>query len=273
MKPQIRIQPTNLRLFLSLSLTLILGVSFARSADAVSVDFVSDSPGLILTSSQAWGELGINTAAHPAAQKATPLRIGGKTYEKGLGSHARGEIVLSLEKQYSRFDAEIGVQKQDGNCGSVVFWARADGVEIFKSTKMDDSTPARPVSFLVEGVGELRLMLNDAGDGITCDLGNWADARLTRSVNAPTAQQASENSVDMAPFARVATWDPKRSDGARANRVQEFRAEDLFTETELKPNRDGSYTVPAWTNDVGCIGQRHRDCLNSDFALKPTFPF
>jgi hypothetical protein len=218
------------------------------------VDFVSDSPGLILTSSQEWGELGINAAAHPAGQKKpTAMQIGDKTYAKGLGSHARGEIVLSLERQYSRFEAEIGVQRQDGNCGSVVFRALGDGVEIFKSTKIDGSMPAQPVSFSVEGVGELRLLVNDGGDGIACDLGNWAEARLTRAIN-PPPPQAAENSVDVAQFARVATWDPKRSDGARANRVQEFRAEDLFTETELKPNADGTYTVPAWTNGVGCIG-------------------
>ncbi len=234
--------------------TLLFAASPARSAEAVSVDFVSDNPGLILSSSQAWGELGINQAAHPAGEKRPPpIRITDKTYEKGLGSHARGEIVLSLEKQYSRFDAEIGVQRQDGHCGSVVFWARADGVEIFKSAKMDGATPAQPVSFSVEGVGELRLMLNDAGDGIACDLGNWADARLTRSVNAPTASQATADAVDVAPFARVATWDPKRKTGARANRVQEFHADDLSTETELKPNRDGSYPLPA-AHGAGCIG-------------------
>jgi hypothetical protein len=228
-------------------LPLCFAAGSGRSANAVSVDFVSDNPGLILSSSQDWGELGLNTAAHAAGQKAMPLNIGGKTYAKGLGSHARGEIVLSLEKQYSRFDAEIGVQEQDGLCGSVVFRARADGVEIFKSGRMDGSTPAQTISFPVEGVGELRLMVNDAGDGINCDLGNWAEARLTRSVTAPPPG-AAEETVDMAPFARVVTWDPKRTDGARASRVEEFRAEDLFTETELKPDSDGKYRVPVWTN-------------------------
>src|SRR5438552_1221464 len=60
--------------------------------------------------------------------------------------------------------------------------------------------------------------------------------------------------VDMARFARVVTWDPKRMDGARASRIEEFRAQDLFTETELKANREGSYSMPVWTNGLGCIG-------------------
>jgi len=244
-----------MRLQVVLFLVAFLHVGIpARCADAVSVDFVGDNPGLILTSSQEWGQLGLNTAAHPAGQTAMPLQIAEKTYAKGLGCHARGEIVLALDKEYSLFEAEIGVQKQSGNCGSVIFRARADAVDIFKSTKIDGTMSAQPIRFSVEGVEELRLLVNDAGDGIACDLGNWADARLTRSVNAATGQNAAENSVNVAPFARTTTWDPSRSDGARANRTQEFRAEDLFTETELKPKRNGSYAVPTWTNGIGCIG-------------------
>ena len=43
-------------------------------------------------------------------------------------------------------------------------------------------------------------------------------------------------------------------DGARANRIQEFRAEDLFLETELQPNREGFYSLPAAANGAACIG-------------------
>jgi hypothetical protein len=248
---------------------VLLGFNSARSADAVAVDFVSDNPGLILSSSQGWGELGINQAAHAAGVKAMPLQIGDKKYENGLGAHANGEIVLTLDKQYSRFDAEIGVQYQGSDAGSVIFRVRADGAEIFKSDKMTGKMAAQQISVPVEGVGELRLIMNDANDGISSDMANWAAARLTRAVNAPAPPRAAENSVDMAPFARVATWDPNRGDGARASRTEEFRAEDLFTETELKPNRDGSYTVEA-TSGVGCVGLQW---LNSRAIRELTLEF
>ena len=42
-----------------------------------------------------------------------------------------------------------------------------------------------------------------------------------------------EPSVDIARFARVVTWDPNRTDGARASRIEEFRAEDLFLESDV----------------------------------------
>ncbi len=35
-------------------------------------------------------------------------------------------------------------------------------------------------------------------------------------------RRAPEQTVNMAPFARVVTWDPNRLDGARASRVEEF---------------------------------------------------
>ncbi|MBP7950920.1 MAG: NPCBM/NEW2 domain-containing protein [Verrucomicrobiales bacterium] len=235
-------------------LAIQLASASDNTGDATTPDFVSDCPGLILSSSQQWGEMGINTAAHPAGDKRPlPIQIADKTFANGLGSHASGEIVLLLEKQYVRFDAEIGVQQQASSGGSVIFRTLADGVEIFKSARFAGTTPAQSIGFSVEEVTELRLLVEDAGDGIACDLGNWANARLTLAGNASTVPDTARNAVDMAPFARVATWDPKRTDGARASRIEEFRADDVFTESDLQANPDGSFTVPA-AGGTGCIG-------------------
>lgn len=59
--------------------------------------------------------------------------------------------------------------------------------------------------------------------------------------------------VNIAPFARVCTWDPRRKTGASASRTEEFRAEDLYTETELISGDSGRYTVPVYEG-TGCIG-------------------
>ena len=60
--------------------------------------------------------------------------------------------------------------------------------------------------------------------------------------------------VDLGLFARVVTSDPDRRDGARAGRLEEFRAEDVFLTTELAPQADGTYTVPAARTARGTIG-------------------
>jgi hypothetical protein len=52
---------------------------------------------------------------------------------------------------------------------------------------------------------------------------------------------------------RVITCDPHRTEGARSNRVQEFRAEDVFLETPVRA-RDGIYEAPRKQDGLRCIG-------------------
>lgn len=221
------------------------------SAVAAEPEYLSDHPELILSSAQDWGVLGLDTAAHAPDIAGTPLQIGEKTFAKGLGHHANGVITLLADGQYESFDAEVGIQP----ClsGSVVFRVTVDGQQRFDSGVLRNSDAPKSVHVSVAGAQEVRLEAKDAGDGLTCDMANWAEARLMPAANAAKVRPA-ETSVDMAPFARVATWDPKRTNGARADRIQEFRTDDLFTETELKSGREGYYAVPAWTKGVGCIG-------------------
>ena len=80
----------------------------------------------------------------------------------------------------------------------------------------------------------------------------------------------------MAPFARVATWDPQRKDGVRVNRLTEFPAEDVFLESEIAPQADGTYTVSAAPNGESCIGlewleTRRLTRVSIEFA-QPTLP-
>jgi len=86
---------------------------------AASVEYLGDHPELILSASQAWGELGWNVAAHAPGQAGLPLQVGDKTYAKGLGHHANGSINVLLEGEYAAFDAEVGLQPCSG--GSVIF--------------------------------------------------------------------------------------------------------------------------------------------------------
>jgi alpha-galactosidase len=45
---------------------------------------------------------------------------------------------------------------------------------------MDRTAAAKPVEVDVSGAKVLELRTLDAGDGITCDHADWADARLER---------------------------------------------------------------------------------------------
>ncbi len=195
--------------------------------------------------------LGFDTAAHASDREGALLQIGESQFAKGLGHHANGSITLLTDGQYESFDAEIGIQPCSG--GSVIFRVIVDGQERFTSEVLRSGGGPKSVHVPLAGAREVRLEARDAGDGISCDMANWAEARLTPTSEAASRRPA-EPCVNVAGFARVVTWDPNRTMGARASRIEEFRAEDLFTETELKPDRSGHYTITPWTNSVACIG-------------------
>ncbi|MDY0169868.1 MAG: NPCBM/NEW2 domain-containing protein, partial [Thermoguttaceae bacterium] len=155
--------------------------------------------------------------------------------------------------EYQAFEGEVGMQWQGGeSAGSVVFQVFVDDRKEFDSGVMTEKDPPRKVRVAVKHADELRLVVTDAGDGITSDVANWAEARLIRDPEA--AGRRAHQTVNVAPFGRVVTSDPKRTEGTKAGRSTEFPAEDLALTTELLAGDDGGYTVPVDGDGTGCIG-------------------
>jgi hypothetical protein len=126
-----------------------------------------------VSATQEWGHLRKRKSAEE-----NPIRIAGKTYEHGLGTHANSEIIYPLKGAYKTFEAEVGVDDEKGGAGTVVFQVFVDDEKVFDSGTMRGKMPAKKVSVSLEGADELRLVVTDAGDGINCDHADWADARL-----------------------------------------------------------------------------------------------
>lgn len=255
-------------------ITVILAF-FAYACFAAEISYISDMQGCIVLNMPGWGELGIDECAHQAGQKGYPLQIQEKVYKKGLGAHANGAIVLDLGGAYSLFESEVGIQRQDGAKCCVIFKVLADGVEVFNSGMMTESSPAKPVSVNISGVQELALIVNAAGSDISYCAGNWADARLTRADNFDAFAESKIETVDIAPFGRVLSWDPNRIDGCRNGRFEDFTVEDLYPETDVVP-QNGIYIIPV-KNNVGCIGlqwleQRRIRGLEMQFADSSVMP-
>ena len=107
-----------------------------------------------------------------------PLSIAGQRYEKGLGTHAPGEMVFKLGGQHKKFMADVGVDDHGGAAGSVVFKVLLDGKESFNSGLMKTGQPAKHIALDVAGVAELRLVVTDGGDGVQNDHADWANAAV-----------------------------------------------------------------------------------------------
>jgi hypothetical protein len=121
-----------------------------------------------------WGEARRNLSV-----MGTPLLMAGRTFARGLGTHAASRIVYTLPPGYRRFAATIGCD-QEVQANSVVFVVEGDGRTLFRSPVMRRDTPLRAVDVSIKGVKTLSLILEDAGDGIAADHGDWAEARLLR---------------------------------------------------------------------------------------------
>src|SRR5512140_136493 len=123
---------------------------------------------------QGWGK--------PQADKSVtgkPLSIGGKTFAHALGTHADSVVRLQLKGGAQQFSAAVGVDDAAGNSrASVIFKVVGDGKTLFKTGVMKLGTPSQTVNVDVRNVQMLLLVADSAGDGVTSDHADWADAKI-----------------------------------------------------------------------------------------------
>jgi hypothetical protein len=117
----------------------------------------------------------VNAAGHD-------LRLGGSTYDKGLGTHSRTRVSYRLGRAYRRFEALVGLDDRDGRWGSARVRVLADGkaLDLGGTGELLPGAAPLPVSVSVEGVRELTLEVDFGRQGNVQDVVDWADARLVR---------------------------------------------------------------------------------------------
>jgi alpha-galactosidase len=131
-------------------------------------------------------DLGLKTMVQdwgpPTAGKSTdghPLKIGGKTFATGVGTHAHSEYTVNLFGAAKKFTAEVGVDDETDGKGTVRFMIYLDNALVSDTGVMKGGDPAKPVSVDLTGKKTLRLVVDDAGDGIDYDHADWAEAAIT----------------------------------------------------------------------------------------------
>lgn len=120
----------------------------------------------------AWKFLGVDKSVAGNA-----LKIGNKTYSKGLGAHATSRTVVALRKKYGTFQSDIGIDAETSS-GSAVFQVFGDGKKLYESPVLKGGAAPVAIDVPVGGVDSLALVVTDAGDGNTNDHADWGDARL-----------------------------------------------------------------------------------------------
>jgi beta-galactosidase GanA len=131
-----------------------------------------------LSSTNGWGPVERDESVGGTAPgDGTPLKLGGTTYAKGLGTNSPSDVQIYLDGRCSRFTATVGVD--NGDPGSVTFSVSLDGTVLTTTPVLRGGSEPVTIDVPVTGGQVIDLGVGDGGDGNGNDHGDWADPVLT----------------------------------------------------------------------------------------------
>ncbi len=120
-----------------------------------------------------------NTLKFNESCMGTPLKLGAKSFSRGLGTHANSEIRVKFPEPVVRFSAVVGVDNNydtSGERGSVQFAVVVQGRELLRTSTRRGSDEGLEVELaLPEKTTELTLIVDTTDDGPGWDQSDWCD--------------------------------------------------------------------------------------------------
>lgn len=118
-----------------------------------------------------------------------PMVVAGETLTRGISVYPLSEIVYDLNGSALAFRARIGVTDDSKKrAGSVRFYAYGDEFLLYESVVVRAGERAREVEVNVQGLAELRLVVDDGGDGPMGDYALWGEPLLALSLQGPSLE-------------------------------------------------------------------------------------
>ena len=126
-----------------------------------------------------------------------PLRLAGREYPHGVGTHASSRFAVDLKGNATRFAAMVGIDDEIGTNGSVEFSVWVDGQEMANTGTIRAREGGRFLSVNLRGASRLELRALEGEDGINSDHADWAGAMIqlipgTTQGEAPVATELEE---------------------------------------------------------------------------------
>lgn len=121
-----------------------------------------------------------------------------KVFDKGIGTHANSEITYNLDgTNYEYFETYVGVDRNiaQQNNSSIIFQVYADGEEVYDSGLMRWADEAQLVRIPLQGISELKLVVNNGGNGNAYDHGSFGDAKFFILNSIPVLEIPSEATI------------------------------------------------------------------------------
>jgi alpha-galactosidase len=133
-------------------------------------------------------EIGWGTPHSKKSVEGNPLSVGGRKFDRGVGTHAVSAYLLNLDGKAKRFSAMVGVDDEvDTSKASIEFSVLGDGKLLWQSGVMKWRDSPKSVEIDAANIKALGLLVTDAGDGIGWDHADWCDARLEMTESAAAA--------------------------------------------------------------------------------------
>ena len=172
-----------------------------------------------------------------------------KDYEKGIRVHANGYVVYDLgEHNYDNFEVKVGVDMnliaQDRS--SITFKVVGDGQTLATTKVLKHEDNMQYINVPIKGVKELRIEVNDGGNGITSDHGIMVEPKLTINNAKPklTIPESQIVEIGQTPENLVGTYKAvDAEDGNITNKVV------VSGEDKVNLNRSGRYTLTYTVTD------------------------
>ena len=120
---------------------LLLVVAGCAAPQRVSL---GDLP-LVTSIQQGWGRVQVDRSVEER-----PLTIAGRTFQRGVGTHAHSVLHLALDGCVERFTAHVGVDDETAGKGSVRFKVYSDQRRLFDSGVISGGQPS---PHPIQGIG------------------------------------------------------------------------------------------------------------------------
>ncbi|MBR5626408.1 MAG: NPCBM/NEW2 domain-containing protein, partial [Thermoguttaceae bacterium] len=108
-----------------------------------------------------------------------PLVIGDRQFERGVGHHAPGSIVVELPEGNIRFSAEVGVNVDaESAIGDIRFLIYADNEPLWDSGIMTPGEAAKSIDLDLTGHQYVALVVTTGADDYAGDHADWCNAKF-----------------------------------------------------------------------------------------------
>jgi len=222
--------------------------------------------------------------------KGNVLTIGGKSFNRGIGTNPISTFMINLNGQGKKFIAFVGLDDSIGTEGNAKFFVLGDKKILWQSGLMKRSDAAKEINIDLKGIKQLGLLVTEGGKYNCAD---WCDARIEMTKVLPLSE--------MTPARNYYILSPKASDhpeinspkifgtrpgnpifytiAASGKRPMKFAAVNLPPSLYLDTNtgeitgsinKNGKYAVTLIAdNELGKAEQKLTISVDKDIALTP----